>query len=336
MSNRPTRIDGLEQHPGPNGLLVSNPATGVLTWLNRTAELVYLLCTGANDAQAITDTIAEAFDLFQSPRSDVDRALAELQQAGLITHVEAPSADDVSLLIALWAPAPSVPVAVMTYLTAITTQLERAGIRHRVMTDTQPNRTLAHNRAASALVAFEQFSHILFLDASAEASEAVAGVSIERILRSGYPLVGVPVPRPGIDWSRVVAAGQTEPELVAAISRHYDVTFVGVQQPTPRLEGFASARFVSSAAMVASRAGLERFAGSAHVRRYRGLIGDAFVEYLEHLWGFFDPVDVRGGLLLADDVSFCERWQAHGEQVLVDTTGAFGSALAASRSVLGR
>lgn len=334
MSSFPKRVDGVTVHQTHDGLLVQSANSTLVTWLNRTAAIVYTMCTGTHDARTISAAIQHQFDLFQSPMNDVERALGELQKSGLITGVDAPEDDAVSLLVVLWAPHDSISRDVLGNLDLIRRQLSAANITYHVLTDAQPNRVLSHNRAASALISYERYSHVLFVDATSAATTAVTEVSLERILRSGHAAVGIPVPHAHIDWSRAAAAQLSDPDELAAISRQYNVAFTGVTQPKPRPSGFAVARMVGSSALVLSRRGLQEFAGTEHVRRYRGLIADTFIEYLEHMWGFFDTIDTVGSLQLADDVSFCERWRAAGNVIWVDTTGAFGTALAASRKLV--
>ncbi|HLP23354.1 MAG TPA: hypothetical protein VK139_04855 [Microbacteriaceae bacterium] len=336
MTQRPQRVPGMRIDYTTDGAFVTNPTTGLVTWLNRTGAMIYLLANGQHDAHEISEAIRHLFQLFQNPRRDVDEALGELARSGLVRDVESPEDLHLAVSISLWAPEPSIPRDALEAIQSITAQFERAEIPVRLLIERSRNVTLVRNRAASAVVSYAQFSHHLFLDASAEATAAAAAVDLVRIVRSGHGVVGIPVPLPNPDWNRVATSGLDNPIDLQNFAQSFAISFAGIDVVASRADDFVDAAFTSASALLVSRAALEELAGSPTVRRYRGLIADNMIEYHEHMWGFFDFAHMEGDFVLSDEVSFCHRWRGLGHPVKVDVTGLYGKSIDASRKVVGR
>jgi coenzyme PQQ synthesis protein D (PqqD) len=67
-----------------DGLVIFDPATERVHYLNGTAALVFTLCTGEHDAEAIADLVRRIFGLTDPPGPEVDGCLSQLRREGLI------------------------------------------------------------------------------------------------------------------------------------------------------------------------------------------------------------------------------------------------------------
>lgn len=329
----PTKRDDLTIVPAHDGFLVTVPDSELVTWLNRTAYIVLRLSTGHNSVQGIAAAIRELFDLFHNPKTEVENALRELQTSGLISHLDTETTSEKSLLILVWAPGESISVPTVKNITAITQLLTNQDIKHHVVIDSQPDHALSRNRALSAILMRDTFSHVLLLDATQQATDAVASISLSRILSSDHDFVTIPVKNSEPNWVKVSAASMLTPQQLSGFSYTYNVMFEELSGPRLRSTGFIEASHTSTSAIVISRAGLEKLVSTPHVTRYRGLVGDGRVEYLEHYWGFFDTL-VSSQRVITGDVAFCERWRAAGGHIMADTTGAFGLSLSGASDAI--
>ncbi|MDH6423396.1 PqqD family protein [Aurantimicrobium minutum] len=329
----PTKRDDLTIVPAHDGYLVTVPDSQLVTWLNRTAYIVLQLSTGTNSVHGIAAAVRELFDLFHNPRAEVENALRELQSSGLISDLASETTSEQSLLILVWAPGESISVSTLKNITSITQTLDSHDITHHMAIDNHADHALSRNRALSAMLMRNTFSHVLLMDATQQASEAVAGVSLGRILSSEHDFVSIPVKSSDPNWAKVSAGSLLTPQQLSGFSFTYNVMFDELKGPRVRSSGFIEASHTSTAAVVISRTGLEKLVSTSHVTRYRGLVGDGRIEYLEHYWGFFDTL-VSSQRLVTGDVAFCERWRAAGGHIMADTTGAFGLSLSGAREAI--
>jgi hypothetical protein len=83
-SVRPSIGEDLEVNEVKDGLIVFDPKTALVHYLNATAAVVFTLCDGRLDAPSIADFIAAAFDLDEPPLSEVEGCLAALGTKGLV------------------------------------------------------------------------------------------------------------------------------------------------------------------------------------------------------------------------------------------------------------
>lgn len=338
MSSGPTRRLDVEIIPAHDGYIVRVPGSDLFTWLNRTALMVFLLSTGQNSTEVIAGTIRHAFSLYRDPIEDVRHALDSMQQAGLVEGAEALVLED-SVLIALWAPTSSVDRSVIQNMERINANLKKVGISYRTFVDHTPSRTLSKNLACTALVTLERESHLLLLEATAEATAAAAEVDFGELIATREPFIGIPVQKVDVNWYRVASANSVPGiggEDLKILSREFNLTFDGMTGPKRRIGGLVEARYVSSEALLLSRAGLVNLAGTKHVTRYRGRIGENIIERLEHVWGFFDLLTHKTNLTIGEDVSFCERWKANGGHIMISRSGLFGESTKAAQRVLRR
>lgn len=77
-------VEGLEVSEADDGLVIYDPATDRVHHLNPSAGVILQLCDGEHDAEAIADFVARGFDMAEPPIDDTRRALAQLEQEGLI------------------------------------------------------------------------------------------------------------------------------------------------------------------------------------------------------------------------------------------------------------
>jgi hypothetical protein len=84
MTDAPKLVDGLDVNEVKDGLVVYDPSRDRVHYLNATASVVFTLCDGAHDREAMGDVLAEAFGLDEAPLDEVDQALAQLLHEGLL------------------------------------------------------------------------------------------------------------------------------------------------------------------------------------------------------------------------------------------------------------
>lgn len=329
----PTKRDNLTIVPTHEGYLVTLPGSELVTWINRTAYMVLLLSNGRNSPRAISQTIQNLFDLHHDPFPEIHQALQELHKSGLVIEYLGTPAPQHSVLISVWAPGESVSVETMKNITTITQALERAEVKHRLVIDSQPDFALSRNRALSNMLIRDAFSHLLLLDGNTFATAAVAEVSLDRIMSSEHDFVTIPVKQAEPNWNKVSASSGLTPEQLSGFAYTYNVIFESLERPRIRSEGYFEALHTSMSAVVLSRVRIEKLSATDHVTRYRGLVGDQRIEYLEHYWGFLDAL-VSSQRVVSGDVAFCERWRAAGGHIMATTAGSFGQSLSGAQALL--
>ena len=80
----PVRGEQLEVTESDDGLVVFDPATEFVHHLNPTAAVIFDLCDGSRDVEAIASILAAAFDLDQLPTQDTLAGLTDLAERKLI------------------------------------------------------------------------------------------------------------------------------------------------------------------------------------------------------------------------------------------------------------
>jgi hypothetical protein len=90
----PRRADRLEVNEADDGLVVYDPTHDKVHHLNPSAAIIFDLCDGTRDAEAIAEILGEAYDLAAPPRDDASAGLEELANRRLIRW--GPHDDDAS------------------------------------------------------------------------------------------------------------------------------------------------------------------------------------------------------------------------------------------------
>jgi len=80
----PSVVDGLEVNELPEGLIVCDPTSDLIHYLNSTSAIVFTLCDGTHDASEIADFIALTVDLDEPPLVEVEGCLSALGSKGLL------------------------------------------------------------------------------------------------------------------------------------------------------------------------------------------------------------------------------------------------------------
>ena len=83
---RPVRVEGLEAHEVDDGLVVYQPETDRVHYLNTTAAVVFELCTGEHTEAEIADLVAAAWELDPAPLDEVGACLAQFQAEGIVVE----------------------------------------------------------------------------------------------------------------------------------------------------------------------------------------------------------------------------------------------------------
>jgi hypothetical protein len=80
----PRKVGGLEIEEAVDGLVVYEPVHGAFHHLNASASIIFELCNGKRDLDAIAALVAEAYDLPSAPSDETLEALGTLTERGLI------------------------------------------------------------------------------------------------------------------------------------------------------------------------------------------------------------------------------------------------------------
>jgi hypothetical protein len=81
---RPRMVAGLEVNEADDGLVVYDPATDMVHHLNASASLIFELCDGSRDPDAIARILGEAYGLSTPPSDEALAGLRDLDERGLI------------------------------------------------------------------------------------------------------------------------------------------------------------------------------------------------------------------------------------------------------------
>jgi hypothetical protein len=84
LSN-PIRRDGLEIDEAEDGLIIFDPSEDMVHHLNPSAAIIFDLCDGSRDLDAIAALLGEIYELGSSPREDALVGLRGLAERTLIS-----------------------------------------------------------------------------------------------------------------------------------------------------------------------------------------------------------------------------------------------------------
>jgi Coenzyme PQQ synthesis protein D (PqqD) len=87
-TEHPTAVDGLDVNEVSDGLIVYDPGTERVHYLNATAAVIFTLCDGSRGVPAITDKVAELFGADAPPAADIEACLAQLADEGVLRSGE--------------------------------------------------------------------------------------------------------------------------------------------------------------------------------------------------------------------------------------------------------
>ncbi len=80
----PQKAEQLEVNEADDGLVIYDPAHGMVHHLNESASVIFDLCDGMRDPDAIAQALAAAFALGAPPRDDAVGGLRDLAARHLI------------------------------------------------------------------------------------------------------------------------------------------------------------------------------------------------------------------------------------------------------------
>lgn len=89
----PRKADSLEVNEAEDGLVVYDPVHDMVHHLNPSASLIFDLCDGTRDADAIAGVLAETWSLEGSPTNEARAGLEELAERKLIHWGAHPQAE---------------------------------------------------------------------------------------------------------------------------------------------------------------------------------------------------------------------------------------------------
>lgn len=77
-------VDGLDVNEVKDGLIVYDPATDRVHYLNATAAVAFTLCDGTRDADAIADAVGVVFAPEGPGADEVQACIAKFEDEGLL------------------------------------------------------------------------------------------------------------------------------------------------------------------------------------------------------------------------------------------------------------
>jgi hypothetical protein len=84
-------LKDLELTPVADGFIAYDEARDRVHYLNPTAALVFVLCSGSNTADDMARLIQAQFDLDAAPQQEIDALLAQFADEGLVVPIEQPA-----------------------------------------------------------------------------------------------------------------------------------------------------------------------------------------------------------------------------------------------------
>ena len=84
MAEHPRRVESLEVNEADDGLVVYDPARDQVHHLNPSAAVIFDLCDGSRDLEAIAAVLADVYGLPEPPVTEARAGLDELAERGLI------------------------------------------------------------------------------------------------------------------------------------------------------------------------------------------------------------------------------------------------------------
>jgi hypothetical protein len=81
----PIRSEGLEIDEADDGLVVFDPREDMVHHLNPSAAIIFDLCDGSRDPDAIAALLGQVYELSEPPREDALAGLRDLAQRKLIS-----------------------------------------------------------------------------------------------------------------------------------------------------------------------------------------------------------------------------------------------------------
>jgi hypothetical protein len=84
MSAMPVQARNLEVHEAPDGYIVYQAEEDRVHYLNKTAAIIFELCTGSLDQDQIVARVAKAYDLGDSAHAEIRAGLDSLVNEGLV------------------------------------------------------------------------------------------------------------------------------------------------------------------------------------------------------------------------------------------------------------
>jgi hypothetical protein len=80
----PSVVDGLEVSEAQEGLVVFDPASDLIHYLNSTSAIVFTLCDGSHSPLEIASVVSGVFGLDEPPLDEVALCLKDLRGKGLL------------------------------------------------------------------------------------------------------------------------------------------------------------------------------------------------------------------------------------------------------------
>jgi PqqD family protein of HPr-rel-A system len=81
---RHARADGLEINVVEDGYVIYQAANDRVHYLNPTSALIFELCDGSRDVEAIASAVAEEFALADPPYAEVEQGVQQLLDEGVL------------------------------------------------------------------------------------------------------------------------------------------------------------------------------------------------------------------------------------------------------------
>ena len=174
--------------------------------------------------------------------------------------------------------------------------------------------TRGRSRLAAAFLAYEQATHILYIDADI----GFPPEQVFRLIDADRDVIAAVCPLKKIDWEKVRAAAKADVADLQEVGIGYVVRFL----PNPEnsvevVDGFAQVAYGGTGFLMIKRQAMQRLVdGYPQLRAKMGDMGDSLAR--EAVMVFDTMIEPETGQYLSEDYAFCRRWRDLGGEIWAD------------------
>ena len=174
--------------------------------------------------------------------------------------------------------------------------------------------TRGRSRLAAAFLAYEQATHILYIDADI----GFPPEQVFRLIDADRDVIAAVCPLKKIDWEKVRAAAKADVADLQEVGIGYVVRFL----PNPEnsvevVDGFAQVAYGGTGFLLIKRQAMQRLVdGYPQLRAKMGDMGDSLAR--EAVMVFDTMIEPETGQYLSEDYAFCRRWRDLGGEIWAD------------------
>jgi len=178
--------------------------------------------------------------------------------------------------------------------------------------------TRGRNYFVSLLLANNQYTHLLFIDADITFNP----ISIVRMIHANKDIVAGAYPKKGLNWDKVIPlVQQNQHAHLQQISCEYAVNFKSIDELNVE-NGFIPIDYAGTGFMLIQRHVLETMVKHHPELKYTNdVLGYDHPKNRDFFYSLFDClIDPTSKRYLSEDYAFCKRWLNLGGEIWLDLT----------------